>query len=202
MIWTNSKYVGGGDVFLATSKNYKYIDLNLLKKVSEIVFVSDENKFIYDNYYNKIKDLKLIGITGTNGKTTTCYLIYQMLNLIGIKTAYIGTIGFYIDDMVFKLDNTISTIIESVILPIMFIIFIFNISLQVGLTLGIISVLSIIIGLAFKYKSYSVTGYVTLVLTVIIQTFELWGKMPWWVYLLITGIILVVLAALRESKKK
>ena len=58
------------------------------------MFVSDENKFIYDNYYNKIKDLKLIGITGTNGKTTTCYLIYQMLNLIGIKTAYIGTIGF------------------------------------------------------------------------------------------------------------
>ena len=41
MIWTNSKYVGDGDVFLATSKNYKYIDLNLLKKVSEIVFVSD-----------------------------------------------------------------------------------------------------------------------------------------------------------------
>ena len=106
MIWTNSKYVGDGDVFLATNKNYKYIDLNLLKKVSEIVFVSDENKFIYDNYYDKIKDLKLIGITGTNGKTTTCYLIYQMLNLIGIKTAYIGTIGFYIDDMVFKLDNT------------------------------------------------------------------------------------------------
>lgn len=103
---------------------------------------------------------------------------------------------------VFKLDNTISTIIESVILPIMFIIFIFNISLQVGLTLGIISVLSIIIGLVFKYKSYNITGYVTLVLTVIIQTFELWGKMPWWVYLLITGIILVVLAALRESKKK
>ena len=103
---------------------------------------------------------------------------------------------------VFKLDNTISTIIESVILPIMFIIFIFNISLQVGLTLGIISVLSIIIGLVFKYKSYSVTGYVTLVLTVIIQTINLWGKMPWWVYLLITGIILVVLAALRESKKK
>lgn len=106
MIWTNSKYVCDGDVFLATERNYKYIDLNLLKKVSEIVFVDDENKYIYDNYYDKIKDIKLIGITGTNGKTTTCYLIYQMLNLIGIKTAYIGTIGFYIDDMVFKLDNT------------------------------------------------------------------------------------------------
>lgn len=106
MIWTNSKYVGDGDVFLATERNYKYIDLNLLKKVSEIVFVSDENKYIYDNYYDKIKDLKLIGVTGTNGKTTTCYLIYQMLNLMGEKASYIGTIGFYIDDMVFKLDNT------------------------------------------------------------------------------------------------
>lgn len=103
---------------------------------------------------------------------------------------------------VFNVEEDVSNIIEGVILSLMFVMFIFNINLQVGLTLGIISVLSIIIGLVFKYKSYNITGYVTLVLTVIIQTFELWGKMPWWVYLLITGIILIVLAALRESKKK
>lgn len=103
---------------------------------------------------------------------------------------------------VFNVEEDVSNIIEGVILSLMFVMFIFNINLQVGLTLGIISVLSIIIGLVFKYKSYNITGYVTLVLTVIIQTFELWGKMPWWAYLLITGIILVVLAALRESKKK
>lgn len=103
---------------------------------------------------------------------------------------------------VFNVEEDVSNIIEGVILSLMFVMFIFNINLQVGLTLGIISVLSIIIGLVFKYKSYNITGYVTLVLTVIIQTFELWGKMPWWVYLLITGIILVVLADLRESKKK
>jgi len=36
-------------------------------------------------------------MTGTNGKTTTCYLIYQALNKLGIKCAYIGTLGFYTD---------------------------------------------------------------------------------------------------------
>ena len=36
-------------------------------------------------------------MTGTNGKTTTCYLIYQALNKVGIKCAYIGTLGFYTD---------------------------------------------------------------------------------------------------------
>lgn len=54
--------------------------------------------------------MKLIGITGTNGKTTTCYLIYQMLNYIGVKTAYVGTIGFYIDGLVKELDNTTPSI--------------------------------------------------------------------------------------------
>ncbi len=51
--------------------------------------------YLYNVCYPKIKDVTLIGITGTNGKTTTCYLIYQILNQIGVKTACIGTIGFY-----------------------------------------------------------------------------------------------------------
>ena len=38
--------------------------------------------YLYDNYYDKISTMTLIGLTGTNGKTTTCYLIYQMLNVL------------------------------------------------------------------------------------------------------------------------
>lgn len=38
--------------------------------------------------------LKVIGVTGTNGKTTTAWLIRDMLNLLGIPCAYIGTLGF------------------------------------------------------------------------------------------------------------
>lgn len=106
MIWANSKYVNPGDTFLASDDNYKYIDLELLKKTSKIIFTGDKNKYIYDHFYNKIKDLTLIGITGTNGKTTTSYLIYQMLNMMNVKTAYIGTNGFYVGNEVTSLENT------------------------------------------------------------------------------------------------
>ena len=106
MIWANSKYVNPGDTFLASDDNYKYIDLELLKKTSKIIFTGDKNKYIYDHFYNKIKDLTLIGITGTNGKTTTSYLIYQMLNMMNVKTAYIGTNGFYVENEVTSLENT------------------------------------------------------------------------------------------------
>lgn len=57
----------------------------------------------YGEYIDK---LKLIGVTGTNGKTTSCYLTYQMLNMLGVNTAYIGTIGFQHKDEIIELNNT------------------------------------------------------------------------------------------------
>lgn len=51
------------------------------------------------NYFgNPAKQLRIIGITGTKGKTTTSYMIRQMLELSGIKTALIGTIETLIGD--------------------------------------------------------------------------------------------------------
>lgn len=40
--------------------------------------------------------LKIIGITGTKGKTTVASLLYEVLNRAGRKTAMIGTTGIYI----------------------------------------------------------------------------------------------------------
>ncbi|MBQ7037046.1 MAG: UDP-N-acetylmuramoyl-L-alanyl-D-glutamate--2,6-diaminopimelate ligase [Clostridia bacterium] len=42
-------------------------------------------------YGEPSKKLKIIGVTGTNGKTTTTYLIKQILDLLGYKTGLIGT---------------------------------------------------------------------------------------------------------------
>lgn len=39
------------------------------------------------------KRLSLIGVTGTNGKTTTAYLAYQMLNMASMPAGFIGTVG-------------------------------------------------------------------------------------------------------------
>lgn len=62
--------------------------------------------YLKDTYYDKISRLKLIGITGTNGKTTSAFLLHQTLNKLGRKCGYIGTIGFYVGEKIRSLANT------------------------------------------------------------------------------------------------
>ena len=68
--------------------------------------------YLKEKYRSDLSKIKFIGITGTNGKTTSCYLIYQALNKLGVKTAYIGTIGFYVDGKVKDLNNTTPDLID------------------------------------------------------------------------------------------
>ena len=126
----DSSKVVKGDIFVALKKvndGHKYV-LDAIKNGAskviveegdydvETIKVDDTHKYLvdylYDNYYDQIKNLKLIGMTGTNGKTTTCFLIYQALNKLGIKCAYIGTIGFYLDKKIKSLNNTTPDILE------------------------------------------------------------------------------------------
>lgn len=51
-------------------------------------------------YGNPGNDLLLIGITGTNGKTTSSYLVEGGLSAAGHRTGIIGTTGIWIDDQV------------------------------------------------------------------------------------------------------
>lgn len=52
------------------------------------------------------KKLKMIGVTGTNGKTTTSYLIKKMLEASGYKTGLIGTVNVIIGKEKYPADLT------------------------------------------------------------------------------------------------
>lgn len=48
-------------------------------------------------YGNPSSKLKLVGVTGTNGKTTTATLIYEMARLMGYKAGLLSTVVNYVD---------------------------------------------------------------------------------------------------------
>ncbi|MBA4601166.1 UDP-N-acetylmuramoyl-L-alanyl-D-glutamate--2,6-diaminopimelate ligase [Thermoactinomyces mirandus] len=58
------------------------------------------------------KELKLIGVTGTNGKTTTTYLIEQLLRHKGVSTGVIGTIQTKIRGKTLPAKNTTPEAVE------------------------------------------------------------------------------------------
>ena len=45
------------------------------------------------------KKLTVIGVTGTNGKTTTCFMIWKMLNAAGHKTGLMTTVAWGVDQL-------------------------------------------------------------------------------------------------------
>ena len=67
-----------------------------LPRGAPLILVPDARKALAHlacNWYgNPAKSLKLIGVTGTNGKTTTTYLIKHILEATGEKTGLIGTV--------------------------------------------------------------------------------------------------------------
>jgi len=62
---------------------------------------------IASNFYNDpTKKLRLVGITGTNGKTTTVTLLFRLLQSMGIKCGLISTIENRINDTVIPTERT------------------------------------------------------------------------------------------------
>lgn len=121
----DSRKVSKGDTFIAlrgiNNDGHKYVNEAINNGATTVIVEEGEysvntivvkdtkeylKEYLENNYYDVIKKLKLIGMTGTNGKTTTCYLIYQSLNKLNKKCAYIGTLGFYLIEEERSLSNT------------------------------------------------------------------------------------------------
>ena len=132
MIRIDSRNVTLGDTFIALKginhDGHDYIEDAIKNGAKKIIcergeysipyeIVNDTREYLVSYLNNENADIlekiKFIGITGTNGKTTSAYLTYQLLNNLGIKCAYIGTIGFYYDNKLIKeLENTTPEITE------------------------------------------------------------------------------------------
>lgn len=94
------------------------IDMNLLKSIPEnvTIIVTKDTRYALaicscNFYQNPSKKFKLIGITGTKGKTTTSFMTKAILEKSGKKVGLIGTIATYIGNK--KLEDSDRTTPES-----------------------------------------------------------------------------------------
>lgn len=134
-ISSNSKLVSPGSLFIArkgkSDDGEKYIPEAIasgalavvtdianpfLKNVTQIVH--PETSFIEGmiaaNYYQfPSNELFMVGITGTNGKTTTSFLVKYLLDQLNKKCGLIGTIEYIIGDVRYRATMTTPDVISN-----------------------------------------------------------------------------------------
>lgn len=122
---TDSRKVKPGDTFIAIRNvnrdGHDYIPMAIANGATKVIVEEGDYEvetikvkdtraylkdYLYQHYYPLFKDMKLIGVTGTNGKTTIGYLMYQMMKMLHYPCAYMGTIGFYYGDQFMAMVNT------------------------------------------------------------------------------------------------
>jgi len=63
--------------------------------------------YLATNFYNNpSQNLKLVGITGTNGKTTIASLLYQLFQKAGYKVGLLSTVKIMVNDLEYKATHT------------------------------------------------------------------------------------------------
>jgi UDP-N-acetylmuramoyl-L-alanyl-D-glutamate--2,6-diaminopimelate ligase len=91
-------------------------DASLVPPQSPLVFVSDTRSALSElaaSFYGRPSQaLRVAGVTGTNGKTTTTYLIAAILNAAGVLCGRIGTLGAHFGGAMWPLENTTPLAVE------------------------------------------------------------------------------------------
>ena len=124
-IKTDSRKVVPGDTFLAlpgiSSDGDNYIQHAIEKGATKIIashgsydvetiIVKDTRayleNYLREHYGKYVDEMTIIGVTGTNGKSTIVMLIYQAFQMLGIPCGVIGTLGFYLHQKICNLSNT------------------------------------------------------------------------------------------------
>ena len=102
-------YKNGARLFIAER------ELDLPKDASVIIVPNTQealSKLSVWFYGNPAKSLRLIGITGTKGKTTIALSVYSIAESVGKKIGYIGTNGVYYNGQRLETANTTPDVLE------------------------------------------------------------------------------------------
>ncbi|EQB39249.1 UDP-N-acetylmuramoylalanyl-D-glutamate--2,6-diaminopimelate ligase [Sulfurimonas hongkongensis] len=92
----NSLECDGQTAFVLTWQNKKYLEDAKQRGAHSIINAKDIAPLF------GVDEIKIVGITGTNGKTTTASAIYSFLLDLGYKVAMQGTRGFFMNDEVIE----------------------------------------------------------------------------------------------------
>ena len=93
-------------------------DIDLTSNLEDVTIIKVEEgrktlATMAANYYDHpTKKLKLIGVTGTNGKTTSVYILKSILEKSGKKVGLIGTIANYIGDEKLELQILFKSMVD------------------------------------------------------------------------------------------
>lgn len=95
---------GAKAIVIQHEKNISDVEYTTIIKVQD---TRDSMAKLAVNFYEKpAESLNLIGITGTNGKTSITHLLQEILHVAEYKTGTIGTIGTMIDNELIETNNT------------------------------------------------------------------------------------------------
>lgn len=99
-------------LFMVRDLNYEGEDPSLISKdrriLSQVVplWRIGHSKAVALWYGNPSRKLKLVGVTGTNGKTTTATLLYELFRKMGYRCGLLSTVCNYINDEAIPTDHT------------------------------------------------------------------------------------------------
>lgn len=149
-----------------------------------------------------VKILSSLAVVALTSVAVTYLLVdlKDVYKLLVTRSIYI-LMGILICAIIIR-EHKLNNLFLSIGLPIVLASVVFHVDIAVAVFVGCIALIMIIFGAIKKeYKAVYVEGIVFTIINLVVQLNDLWGKIPFSIYLLIGGLVLIGIVTVRELKK-